>query len=630
MSFCFRMHMARLIILVCLCISTTAFAEDAPSYKPQVLTDSAGRSVLQGAIEVPSQGGRQLSELEQQLQAARQLISDGNYMAASALLELLYEKNPENSAVFNLLRNSYDALQYYDKSEVLIRRQLEKKPNSFEYWLYLGQTLNRQGKTAAAHSAFTKARLQVPALDKHRLSMLIQSMVAANANSSALVLIDSLRLQGKDPTLYAVERGKIFEQQRQYGKAAIEYLTASMDPDDRQISARVNLAALLDYPESSPEAEKTLKELTKSPQQPEALKVLSQFYLKNNRFADAFTSALILDSVGKQDGKNLLFYMNACLDRKLYTQAISMARYYFPRYTESPSSIEMYFLYGDALSAAGMYDSAVATYSIIVNKSPVPADKGEALYRIGLTHLERSHRYDDALAAFDSVINNYREGFAWFNSQSRRPQVFLKKGDLAKAKEALMQAQAVQLDETNSENVQYHLGYVLFLLKEFDSSAVKLRKLTVDFPRGIYMNDALRLQLVVGDASDNPDLLGRYADAERYRVIGLPDSAKTALTDLMSGDDKRLADVACYMLADLMLKQSDTTQATGYLEQGIHDFTDSFYRPYMLKELADLKSLHLQGREAAQQLYRELLEKYPNHPYAADARKRMKALENAA
>jgi TolA-binding protein len=386
----------------------------------------------------------------------------------------------------------------------------------------------------------------------------------------------------------------------------------------------------LDYPESSPEAEKTLRGLNKSPLQAEALRVLSQFYLKNNRFSEAFTAALVLDSVGKLDGKNLLFYMNACLDRKLYQQAISMARYYFSRYADSPSAIEMYFMYGDALSAAGMYDSAVATYSTIVQRSPIPADKGEALYRIGLTHLDGSHRYNDALLAFDSVITNYREGYAWFNAQARRPQIFLKQGDLNKAKEAFTQAVSVQLDEGNLENVQYHLAYVMFLLKEFDSSAVKLRKLTVDFPRGIYMNDALRLQLVVGDASDNPTLLGRYADAERFRVVNQPDSAKTALNDLMTNDDKRLADAACYMLADLMLKQSDTTQAIGYLEQGIQEFGESFYRPYMLKELADLRSLHPQGREAAQQLYRELLEKYPNHPYAADARKRMKTLENAA
>lgn len=625
MSSCIRMRSIRLVILVCAGIGVTAFAENAPLNQPPVVTDSAGRPILQGSVQI----GRG-SELEQQLQTARQLISQGNYQGASALLELLYERNPEHSGVFNLLRNSYDALQYYEKSEVLIRRQLEKNPNSFEYWLYLGQTLNRQGKTAAADSAFIKARLQVPALDKHRLSMLIQSMVSANANASALALIDSLRMQEGDQALYAVERGKIFEQQHQFGKAALEYLIATKDGDDRQITARTNLAALLDYPESSTEAEKALQGLNKSPLQPEALRVLSQFYLKNNRFAEAFTAALVLDSVGKQDGRNLLFYMTACLDRKLYPQAISMARYYFPRYAESPSAIEMYFLYGDALSAAGMYDSAVATYSKIVERSPIPSDKGEALYRIGLTHLDGSHRYDAALIAFDSVIAVYREGYAWFNSQARRPQVYLRKGDLAQAKTAFLQAAAVQLDETNSENVQYHLAYVLFLLKEFDSSAVKLRKLTVDFPRGIYMNDALRLQLVMSDASDNPELLGRYADAERFRVISQQDSAKTALNDLMTNEDKRLADVGCYMLADLMLKQSDTTQAIGYLEQGIREFTESFYRPYMLKELADLRSLHLQGRESAQQLYRELLEKYPNHPFAADARKRMKALENAA
>jgi tetratricopeptide (TPR) repeat protein len=177
------------------------------------------------------------------------------------------------------------------------------------------------------------------------------------------------------------------------------------------------------------------------------------------------------------------------------------------------------------------------------------------------------------------------------------------------------------------EEVAYYRGELKLFKKDYDSCATIMRKLMVDFPQGFYVNDALQLIMVFDEAKDIPDLMEAYGRALMYRERLLPDSSRLWLERLTLNENKTLADDALYQLTTLNLSQQDTVSALGSIERLATEYPDSYYSPYGLKMKADIL---LQGKgthDEAKLLYRQLLEKYPNYPFASEVRKKLRQLE---
>ena len=75
------------------------------------------------------------AELQAQINFSRQLMKSKNFEGASALLETLYEKNPSNDLIINLLWKCYEELSYFAKAEEIVRRQVERNPDNMNFQL---------------------------------------------------------------------------------------------------------------------------------------------------------------------------------------------------------------------------------------------------------------------------------------------------------------------------------------------------------------------------------------------------------------------------------------------------------------------------------------------------------------
>lgn len=598
-----------------------------------VSTNSAKADIAPRATPTPTPRVSQLiisdkkTEFNERLNLARQLMRSKNYQGASAILEILYEQDGNHSVVINQLVQCYDHLKYYSKAAELVRRQTIQQPKNFHYQITLAEFLVRQDSLESGARAYHKALTLAVQGDRARYLAVVNSMMLHALDSLAFDLIDSLRLETNDSTLFAIHRGTVYEHSKKYSLAAHEFYLALDSSSTDAGTAEKKLMSLLEFVESSQEVQQTLIDLAQERSEVRLLRLLAAYYLKSYRFDDAFDFAVKQDSLEGFKGISLLTFLHGCRERELYFQTARMGEYIISHYPDKPIIAETYFTYADALTHLEMYDSAIVVYNRIKAIMPRSQDKAEAVFRIGEIHAENFNDCRTALVYYDSVISDYAAGLGYAKSQLARPHCFLRMGDLERAKSEFENLSMRQMNEDIKEEVQYTLSLIGFFAGEFDSCRVAFKRLTVDYPRGFYVNDVLKLLMVMDETAGNNVLLTLYSKARLFAQKKLSDSTESALLSVVNFTDKSLADIALNELATLSLSQTDTSGALGYFERMETEFPDSYYVPYALKIKADIYLLEDATVQQAREIYRSLLEEHPNYPFISNVRKIMRRLE---
>ena len=565
---------------------------------------------------------------DERVKLARRLIRIKEYSNATSLLEAVYEENPADPVVQNLLKSCYDILGQHAKAELLIKKIVEREPDVLSHRTYLAELLAKMGRTEESKEAYDKAIALIEPDNLLNQSLLIHSMVSCGQEDLALERIDEARTISNRPTLFALERGMILEGKRRYEDATEEYLSILDSDTARQIgNAERRLMAMLEFSGSSKEVESVLMNLADTTAGERTLNLLADFYIKSGHFDKGFNYALLQDSLAGFNGQPLLNFIGQCRHRKSWEQVARMADYILQRYPQEPFVTEVSAQQADALAQLGRSDEAIAAYERVFDGADQDRTKGDALCGIGEVYFEILHDYPTARAYFDSVVNYYPRGFGYLHARKSIPHCYLREGDLARARKGFSQlAETRQLEDIKEEMV-YYLALSAFFEKKYDSAEVGLRRLMVDYPRGFYVNDALELVLLIDEAQGDESLLDAFSDALYFRERGRLDSTRARLEAVASADNPALADIALYRLARLDLKAEDSTSALSTIDRLISEFPDSYYLPYGMKMKADMLLNGAAESEEARQLYRRLLESYPDYPFASEVRDKLRKLE---
>ena len=561
---------------------------------------------------------------------ARKLMRDQNYEAASALLESLYEQDQDEPVILNLLLSCYEQLGYLVKSEALARRFVEQHPQDLIYRVKLAEVLAKQGNAGEAEAAYQAAVFLLQQGSVSSYQMVLRSMIRHSFEAIALALIDTVRIKLHDSTLFALERGTILEQQDRYRDAAVEFFAVLGDTGREASDAENKLLSLLGYPESSGEVEQVLLGQTGRTVSGGAAKILSSYYLQTEQFDRAIDFAILQDSLEGQTGTPLVILVRSCRERKQYNEAARIAEYILSRYQDSPIVGETFLIYADVLVQLGRFGEAIAIYDSVATLFPRAQDKAEALFLIGNIYLNHLYDYAQALSVFDSVVNYYQAGVGYLNAKLSIPYCYLRQGKLDEARTGFERVLQGPLNESIQEEVEYHLALLQFFEKKFDSTKTALRKLLVDYPRGFYVNDAVRLLMVLEDAAGASELLYDFSNALLFEQRRIPDSVEEKLLLIVNNWNKALADVALYKLTLLSIERTDSAKAVEYVDQLAAKFPQSYYLPYGLKTKADIFVTRPESISDAKAIYHLLLENYPTYPFISEVREKMRQLEGEA
>ena len=562
---------------------------------------------------------------ESRLQTARRLIKARDYMGASSLLEQLQAEQPTDPVVYNLSRNCYDQLHFYGKSEMLARRLLESYPENYRYQSDLANTLFRQQMNEEGLQAYV--RLVDLARSENEYLRIVDGLLAFGFHDEALKLVERFEGMNLSPSALAMQRGQIYERQARYGEAARVYFGLVDDTTRTGVAAEKRLSALLDFQDSAEATEEILLQMADSGSGLRSVRLLTAHYLATGRLEHAFEFARREDSLGATPGNTMAFYLRTCLDRKLYSQAAKAGEYLLNRYANSPVLMDVHFMYGRALTELGRYPEAIEVYDSAAARFPRIQDKGEALYEIGAVFLDRTLDYPMAMTYFDSVVNHYPRGIGYLKSRLAIPYCHLRQGQLAEATTHFKQLIARQINKDILEEIAFRLAQIQFCNQQFDSTRVALRKHLVDYPQGYYVNDAMKMLLLIEKAEQSPRLLRLYSEAVKFELQREVDSTENRLTSLADNQNRALADVALYRLMALKLEKPDTTAALTVINRLEEEFPESYYLPYGLKIKADIILTDPDTALEAQKLYRSLLKQYPNYPFSSEVRNKLRELE---
>ncbi len=612
------MKLGAVALLICLsaCLGSVAVSAALDQRKPPDTTDSRQLD--------PTQANDQY---RQQINFCRELMNQGNFEGASALLETIYASQPTNSLVINMLMQCYESLQYYEKAEDMIKRQLALFPTNTNFQVTYAEILAREGKKDEAARVYDSV---VTSLDKGnvmRIQSVLQSMIANEMDSVAFNTIDLLRKETGIKTLFALQRGSILEKRKQYAAAADEYYPLLADSTFIGTSAEQRFTDLLNFEESAPAAEKVLLGAKDLYSNLSALKVLSNYYLTTNQYDKAYKFTVGLDSIQGFKGAAPIRYMRTCSDLKLYTEAAKMGQYMIRNYHEGPIVYEAYATYAEMLRHLGSYDQAIKVYDTLYAMSEQNRDKGEALYQIGSVYLDNLFKYDSALIYFDSASHQFPNTVTQVKSTLGSGYSYLRKGELKESHDTFSGLLNLRLNDDLKEEVNYNLGLIAFFSKQVDTAQAIFKKMLVDYPRGFYVNDALKLLTMFDQADGDEQSLYDYSNALLFEQRRMLDSTISKLNMISSDVNSTLGDVALYKLADIYLSRADSSMAIASIDSLSDRFPDSYYLPFGLKMKADML-LGEKGKEGeARDIYRKLLEKYPEYPFTADVRKTMRKLE---
>ncbi|MFH2049964.1 MAG: tetratricopeptide repeat protein [bacterium] len=558
---------------------------------------------------------------------ARDLIRDKNFEGAAALLEIIYEKQPDNNSVISMLRTCYTQMGYYTKEEMLIRKVLETSPDNYINYQFLAEALARQNKTEEALQAYQQAVRLIINVDSSQYLNIVRSMSYHGFESEALNLIKELRTKKNNPKVLSLEAGKISESTRDYKTATLEYFSALDDTSRGGVEAEGRLLNLLANEEAVSVVEKELLAQTGDSPRAKVARLLSVHYLKTGQPDKSYQFARLQDSLDGKKGLAILSHIRSCFERKLYQDAVTAYEKSPPVYADEPMYFEALRIYADALVQLGRYRDAIVVYDSVVAKFPRKQDQSEACYKIGQIYLDNLMDYEAAIKIFDSVIAFHTSGGGYFKSLISLPHCYLRQGDLDEALNKFNMLSELRFNDDALEEINYYRGMIFFYQKNYDSSLAVFNRMLVDFPRGFYLNDALQLIMLMTEASEAPAYLFDYSQALLYEEQRLPDSAKAVLDKIVEDANPLLADISLYKLSLMSLENFDSTSALGYIETMSEQYPDSYYLPFSLKTKAEILLNSPETWEKGKEIYRHLLESYPDYPFISEIRKRLRELE---
>jgi outer membrane protein assembly factor BamD (BamD/ComL family) len=322
--------------------------------------------------------------------------------------------------------------------------------------------------------------------------------------------------------------------------------------------------------------------------------------------------------------------LRGSLERKLNLQALRMCEYVVTNVTSKPFLSEFYYRYAETLEELGQYDRAIAVYDTILATFPARQDKAEAAYRIGKIQMDRFNNPRLALKFFDSVTTHYVAGFGYNNALMSIPQAYLQLGDLAKAREEYARISAQRRSAESVEQADYSLALIDFFQHNYDSTKAALKRLTVNFPKGFLVNDAIQLSITIEQAEGANDLLDFFAGALQFQQMKLYDSTVSRLLTIADAENKALADIALFRLTETVLKRGDSAGAVKFIDRLESEHPESYYLPYGLKTKADVLFTKEDSLPRAKEIYKRLLENFQNYPFINEVRERMRKLESPA
>lgn len=580
--------------------------------------------------------GQQQSNAE----LANQYLSTEEYDKAIVYFEKAYNFDPFGS--YQGYLKCLLQMKAYDKAEKLIKRHFKKNTKNLEILVDLGKLYETMGQPDNAQDQFEKAiKSLTPELQQ--ILNLANTFIAGAYNTYALKTYETGRKLMKGAYPFNFEIAEAYAQIGDQTNMIEEYLNL-LEFSDQYVA---NLQTILQnkiYNDQSGKISELLRvallrRIQKNQDRIIYSELLYWLFLQQKDFESALIQAKALDKRTEDNGSRVLALGRLAASNADYQTAESCFQFIMDKgkneenYNEA--RMEMINASNLRITTGNLYTSADLNklekdYQVAL--SDLGKTASTALLMKNFAHLKAFYlnKPEDAIALLEECIN------LGAVSPRFKAECKLELGDILILMGSVWDATLyyAQVDKDFKEDAigreaKFRNARLSYYMGEFEWAAAQLNILKVATAQ-LISNDAMSLALLISDntgedADYTPLLI--YSRADLLEFQHKHDLALTTLDSIVKEfPGHSLTDEIWYKKAQIFEQTGQPDTALVYYKLVLDNYPEDILADDALFNMGNLEEFALKNTIKAQELYQDLLTKYPGSLYVVEARKRYRAL----
>jgi tetratricopeptide (TPR) repeat protein len=561
----------------------------------------------------------------------------GEHEKVVFLFDKLEPAEQTSPVVFPTYLASLQALKKYKDAEKLTKKAIKLHPEDATFGVALGSVYTAAGDAPAAEKQWSKVVAQLTPTQ-------VPSVATAFGQRELPQWAERTYLRGralaKNDTEYAPQLIQLYTQTQNQPQVLAETLRLVAQNEQQLPFVRNMLQNALHEEKDFDALEKLLITATQEhPDQAAYSELLLWLQVQRRDFSGALVQARALDRRGRGEGRRVLELAAIAQQNKDYESAIEGFAYVAKEYRSGP--------YGN-LARQRLLQAREAqvreTYPVNVTKvRALVADYEQLLTELGRTpdtapvlrNLANLYAFQlndraKAMTLLQSVIDMPRASDEVVDeAKVTQGDLYLLKGESWEATLLYSQVEKSHKDSPLGYEAKLRNARLSYYAGDFKLAQSHLDILKEATTREI-ANDAMQLSLLIQDNTVEDTLglgLRAYAAVEQLvfeNKIGEAIKGLDGLLERFPGH--ALADDTYYLKAQLQRRTGDFAGATATLERITNNPKYDVLSDDALFLLARIQEEDVKDKAKAQELYNQVITKYPGSIYVAEARKRFRKL----
>jgi tetratricopeptide (TPR) repeat protein len=584
------------------------------------------------------------TEMDERL--AFKYYSEGDYEKAEIYFEKIYSTKT-SFEIFEPYFNSTLALEKYKDAEKLGRKQLKIYPNDLLIYVFIGQSLERQGKKDKANDEYNSSIAKISkSTSYNEINQLSNYFQKYNLIDFAIKTFQSANTAYGNPSLFNANIAVLYGSQ---GKTElmIETFLDMLEHSEHYLqSVQRQITNAIDFETQPDKVEllknNLLKRIQANPNKTIYNEMLAWVYLSTGNYNGAFTQLKALDKKDNKNGDRVMSLGNTCMNNENYEVAVKCYDFIIELGNASKNfnsakayrlkALKLKLTKGGRFSEEELvqlkknYESTLNSLGWNMNSISTIQELAqlEAYY---LNNSARSIELLTRAVEYSGLANKTR---AHLKVQLADVQVI--SGDIWEASLLYMQVEKDFKEEPIGHEAKFKAARIFYYTGNFEWAQAQLDVLKASTSK-LIANDAMQLSMLISD-NYNMDTtqitMMMFARADlliqqhQFEKALLTFDSINALFDLHSLNDEIL-----FKRAEIEIAQQNYEEAIAYFEEIVLKYGDDLLADDALYRLAQVYEYHLDNKAKAAEYYKRIVFDYKGSLYGVEAREKYRKLSTS-
>jgi Flp pilus assembly protein TadD len=580
-----------------------------------------------------------------EIQLANEYLLKGDKQKAVQLFKELSRTEANNAIIYNNYLNVMLDLGQYDEAFSYLKRNQKREPDNILYRLDYGFVYMKSGELNKADKYYRELITQ-NRTNIQRIKMMAEYFSSRSLGEYGIAALTESRSALGNPYLFCLDLAMLYRVLGKQDKMVQEYLSYVTQNSANIQYVKNVMQALLTKPDELESLEKLLYERV---QQFPDIEVYSDLLiwvtLQQKNFYSAFIQARAYDKRYKREGEKSMEVARIALDNDDYPSAAKIYRYVIREFPNSQNRFMagLGLLHTREAQIKKIFPvnkdsvrSLLKDYATFIRQFPDNVNSLEASRSQALLYANYLGDQDSATVILNKLIQNPRSTqFLKSKAKLDLGDIYVLKGETWESTLLYSQVEKTQKESTIGYEAKLKNAKLSYYKGNFALAQEHLDILKEATTREI-ANDALELSMRIKENimyDSTGEALRQYSAIELLLFQNRMEEALKKIENLKRGavtggdvPNQAILDDVYWLEAKIRLQLGQFESALALLSEIQKKYRNDILADDASFLEAEIYDHHLRQKERAMELYREFLTNYPGSVYAAEARKRFRAL----